>query len=102
MNLREKAREAYNRPRVTNEQAFGLELALRLSGDKPLLDSKKSSISLADSPSFLEAHSSIVGWLDEFYNPSGFVTPVRVDVGYLGAANEETWQSYSSRIGLPM
>ena len=101
MRLREKARGSYNHPnRETHERALNLELALRLSGDTPVLDStKKSTISLADSPAFRDVHPVIIGYLEEFGPLSGIVTPARVEGEQQEQAEDNTcagepWQTY--------
>lgn len=103
MGLREAARKAYSRPYgESNEQALGLELALRLSGDTPVLNStKKPTMALADSPAFRNAHPAVVGYLEEFGPVSGFVTPAEVEEerqasgkGTLPVQDEEAWQVY--------
>ena len=65
------------RHRDPTEQALSLELALRLSGQTPLLDSEvKPAPPLADSAAFRDVHPAIIGYLEEFGPVSGIVTPV--------------------------
>ena len=60
-----------------NEQTLSLELALRLSGNTLLLESKqKSTADLANSAAFRDVHPAIIGYLEEFGPLSGIVTPV--------------------------
>lgn len=103
MGLRETAQKAYSRLHSEpNEQALGLELALRLSGDTAVLNSKKKpTMALADTPAFQDAHPAVVSYLEEFGPISGFVTPAGVEEerqasgkGTLSVQDEEAWQVY--------
>ena len=80
LKLREEARASYNsRHLSSHSQPSALELALRLSGDKSLLDNTRS-MTLAEPPAFQEAHPAIIAYLDEFGQSSGTDTPVEGEI----------------------
>ena len=75
LTLREKARAAYTQRHLSsNDRTLELELALRLSGDRPIIDSTAKRAALAESPAFQDVHPAIVQYLEEL-GPSGRATP---------------------------
>ena len=123
LTLRAKAHTAYARRHPnSNDRTIELELALRLSGDRPVIDSMAKRITLADSPAFQDVHPAIVQYLEEL-GPSGGVTPWAVEGEYHAKHQEslgsvelfepfigvpssnavgESWQFYLARLGLPI